>query len=220
MSEHRLIETQVLPKFFLALLISFVGTGIGMLFVPPYFALGLGIVLLIVMIIALLSRSTRKRFTGGEYAGFQVPMWVVYVFTFLFGIVIYPSIAFYISDMGATLVMCSFGIAVILFGALATYAYFSKKDFSFLGGILFISLLALILVSIFGMFFVQAEMFHLILSFAGLVIFSGYILYDISRMKKVTFTEKDVPIAVFDLYLDFINIFLDILRIVNYFTKD
>jgi FtsH-binding integral membrane protein len=44
-------------------------------------------------------------------------------------------------------------------------------------------------------------------------------LYDISRMKQAAFTEDDVPAAVFDLYLNFINIFLDILRILSFFTS-
>jgi uncharacterized protein len=217
---HRLIETQVLPKFFLSLVISFIGTVVGMMFVPPVVATGLGIVLLIAMVIAAFSRGLGKRFGRSEYSGLRVPIGIVYGFTFLFGIVIYPIISYYLNDMGALLVVVCFAAAMLMFGSLAAYAYFSKKDFSFLGGILFISLIGLIVVSIIGIFFVQAEIFHVILSFIGLIIFSGYILYDISRMKKMSFTKEDVPSAVLDLYLDFINIFLDILRIVSFFTRD
>jgi FtsH-binding integral membrane protein len=121
-------------------------------------------------------------------------------------------------SMGSFLVVLSFAITVVLFGSLFAYTYFTKRDFSFLGGILFFSLLALILVGIMAIF-IGSNILQFALAWIGVVVFSGYILYDVSRMKKSYFTEADVPAAVFDLFLNFINLFLDILRIINYIKK-
>ncbi|GGI13980.1 MULTISPECIES: Bax inhibitor-1/YccA family protein [Gottfriedia] len=216
-----LITTHVLPRFFFALLISFIGTGLGGFFIPPGIAMAIGFIPLIVLIALLLKSifgSGKKRRKGLSAYGMVLPMWLVYLFTLLMGISIYPVIDYYVDSMGAMMVIVAFGITSALFGGLFLYTYFTKKDFTFLGGILFFSLLALILVSIVGMF-IGSDLFYLVLAWVGVVIFSGYILYDVSRMKKDTFTEKDVPAAVFDLYLNFINLFLDILRILNAFKK-
>lgn len=128
----------------------------------------------------------------------------------------YPAIGHYASEIGADMVFLGLGITVVLFGALSLYAYKTKEDFTNMGTFLFLSLLALILLSIAG-FFIDATLFHMVLAFAGIVIFSGYILYDISCMKRADFTEEDVPMAVLDLLLDFINILLDVLRLISIF---
>ncbi|MCA1057603.1 Bax inhibitor-1 family protein [Rossellomorea aquimaris] len=102
----------------------------------------------------------------------------------------------------------------MLFGTLFIYSYRSSKDFTYLGPMLFSALLALIIITIFGLF-VGGKSLHLALAYIGVVIFSGYVLYDLSVMKRYLKEEEDVPSAVFNLYIDFINLFLDLLRILN-----
>lgn len=219
-SGKSLITTHVLPRFFGALLLSFLGTVLGGMFIPVTVAFALGIVPLIVLILLLIKSisASRKRKKGVSTYGLKLPMWLVYVFTILFGISIYPLIDLYVDTMGMALVVAAFGITSALFGGLFIYTYFTKKDFSFMGGLLFFSLLALILLGIVNIF-IGSSFVDLALAFIGVLVFSGYMLYDISRMKQADFTEDDVPAAVFDLYLNFINIFLDILRIMNFFTS-
>ncbi|MFC3886026.1 Bax inhibitor-1 family protein [Bacillus songklensis] len=211
-SRNLLVE-RVLPHFFLTLLISFIGMLLGMAFIPAGIAIAVSFVVLIVLIAATIKRAKDRKVSN---YGVQFSMPFVHTLTFLMGIGIYPAIASYISSMGASLVVLAFGVTTTLFGSLFVYTYFTKRDFTFLGSTLFSALLALILLSIGGLF-VQAEFFHLTLAWIGVVIFSGYMLYDVSRMKHATFSEEDVPGAVLDLYLNFINLFLDILRIVNSF---
>lgn len=212
-----LITTAVLPRFFITLLVTCVGMVLSALFLPPGVSLALGAIPLVVLIglllKALFTKNKGKR-KGVTSYGMMFPMWLVYLFTLLMGIGIYPVIAIYIDEMGMALVVASFGITAVLFGSLFVYTYVTRKDYTFLGGMLFFSLIALILVSLVGII-VQSSILNLVIAFAGILIFSGYILYDISRMKSDDFTREDVPSAVFDLYLNFVNIFLHILRIVN-----
>ncbi|WP_078410809.1 Bax inhibitor-1/YccA family protein [Priestia abyssalis] len=214
-SSRNLLTQRVLPQFFLTLLISFTGMLLGMAFIPFGIAIAVSFVVLIVLIVVTIKRAKDRKVSN---YGIQISMPFVHMLTFLMGIGIYPAISSYISSMGASLVVLAFGVTTALFGTLFVYTYVTKRDFTFLGSTLFSALLALILLSIGGIF-VQAEFFHLTLAWIGVVIFSGYMLYDVSRMKHATFSEADVPGAVLDLFLNFINLFLDILRIVNSFKN-
>lgn len=205
---------KVFNLFFLALLLTLVGMIIGKLFIPPAFAVLFSIVTLVLLIFVFVLRLFSKK-NNGKY---NIPLWVVYTVSFLIGISIYPIIDIYVSNGSADLVFMALGITVLLFFSLALYAYKSKRDFSFLGPFLFVALIALVLVSIFGIFTGSAVL-HLVIAYFGIVIFSGYVVYDISRIKFSDFTDEDVPGAVLDLYLDFINLFLYILRVVRSWTN-
>ena len=52
-------------------------------------------------------------------------------------------------------------------------------------------------------------------SFIGVLVFSGYVLFDFSRMKHYGVRAEDVPLMALNLYLDFINLFISILRILG-----
>ncbi|MBD3108702.1 Bax inhibitor-1 family protein [Bacillus sp. AGMB 02131] len=211
-SNKNLITRSVLPKFAGSLVIALIGMIIGFLFIPPAIAVLMPFVVIVLLIISFFVKL-RKRKSGFSS---NLTLKTVYFFVILMGIGVYPSIAFYISDIGAELVLLAFGITTVLFSVLAIYAYISKQNFSSLGGFLFIALIALILLNVADIW-IQTDIFHIGLSFAGILIFSGYVLYDISRMKDAAFTEDEVPEAVLDLFLDFLNIFLDVLRLISIF---
>ncbi|PLS19129.1 hypothetical protein CVD28_01605 [Bacillus sp. M6-12] len=215
-----LITKKVMPKFFLSLLITFAGMVIGAMFIPPAIAIFMPIFAIVLLIFAFFAKGKRSKTKKYDYASSRMTLGMpfVYFLAFILGIGMYPAIAHYLSDIGATYVLLGLGVTTVIFGGLALYAYKTKEDFSNMGAFLFVSLLALILLSIAG-FFIQATLFHIVLSIAGVVIFSGYILYDISCMKRADFTEEDVPMAVLDLLLDFINIFLDVLRLISIFKN-
>lgn len=214
-----LITQAVLPRFFFALLLSFAGTLFASLFIPPGVAQLIGIVPLIVLIALLVKMLFSKNKSGKLTTyGMRLPMWLVYLFVILMGIGMFPALGYYIGSMGMTMVVVAFGITTALFGGLFLYTYFTKRDFTFLGGMLFFALLGIILFGIVG-FFVQSDILHLGIAFVTVLVFSGYMLYDISRMKSEHFTREDVPSAVFDLYLNYINLLLSILRILNYFRR-
>ena len=89
----------------------------------------------------------------------------------------------------------------------------SKKDFSFLGGMLFISLIALIVAGFVLMFF-HSSMLGSLYSVGGVLIFSGYVLYDTSLIMQRLQPDQAVSGAV-NLYLDFFNLFLFIMRLLG-----
>ena len=105
-------------------------------------------------------------------------------------------------------------LAVIIAG---TIVAFIPTDFSFLGIFLWIALLALIVVEILNAFVFKSERRRILYSYCGVVIFSLYLIYDFNALEKAIARGDNswgtaVDIAV-NLYLDIINLFLDLLEI-------
>jgi FtsH-binding integral membrane protein len=101
------------------------------------------------------------------------------------------------------------GGLVMLLGA---YAWTTKRDLSGLSGYLMAGLLAVIVASVVGIF-LQAPLFHLILSAATALVFSGFVLYDIQRLRNAEGTQSDAVLLAVSIYLDIFNLFLAILRL-------
>lgn len=100
-----------------------------------------------------------------------------------------------------------------VFTGLAVYATATKRDFSFLGGMLFSALLAFLIIYVLNLFWPLNSGGMLAFSFIGVLIFSGYVLYDFNRMKHYGVHPEEVPLIALNLYLNFINLFIQILRI-------
>jgi len=103
-------------------------------------------------------------------------------------------------------------LTTITFGSLTAYAFISKKDFSFMGGILFVAFAALILGGVANIFFFKSAMASYLMAWVGLVIFSGYVLYDTSNIMR-THDSNSYVSAALGLFINFVNMFLAILRI-------
>lgn len=200
---------KLMRMFTLSILVSFIGTAIGT-YLPPALFLPLVIVEIVMLISAFFFRRGKK----------AIGMSFVFIFTFISGITLYPTIAHYASIGGTSLVLTAFSVTAGGFAALSFYAYFSKRDFSFLGGLLTIGLFTLIGFSIVGLFTGGfGGGLGLGIAVLGVLIFSGYILYDISNYKQ-GLAEEMVPLAVLSLYLDFINLFLYVLRLLGILSSD
>ena len=98
---------------------------------------------------------------------------------------------------------------VLLLGA---YAWTTKRDLSGLGGYLMAGLLAVVVASLVGIF-LQSPRFHLILSAATALVFSGFVLYDIQRLRNAEGIQYDAVLLAVSIYLDIFNLFLAILRL-------
>tara|TARA_B100001113_G_scaffold226792_1_gene186170 strand:+ start:226 stop:1077 length:852 start_codon:yes stop_codon:yes gene_type:complete len=95
--------------------------------------------------------------------------------------------------------------------------YVSDVDFGFLGGILFIALSALVVMGVLNLFIYRSNALRLLSAYCGVIIFSLYLLYDFNILEKRIAAGDEswgtaVRIAV-RLYLDIINLFLDLLQI-------
>lgn len=196
--------------FAISVLVSFIGTAVGMAWVPPVFIIPLTIVELIMLVSAFFIRRR------GKPVGYPF----VFAFCFISGITIFPAVQYYLGVGGTGLIIQAFALTTAIFAGLAVYAYYSKRDFSFLRGFLMVGVLALIglgLISLFTGGF--SEPVSLAIAFAGIMVFAGFVLYDVSQYKHGVADEL-IPLAVLGMYLTFINLFLYILRFIGILSDD
>lgn len=111
---------------------------------------------------------------------------------------------------GTQLVALAAGGTGVIFMTLAGIATTSKKDFSFLGSFLMIGLILLIVASLANMFF-QIPAFSLALSGVAVLLFSGFILYDVNRI--VRGGETNYVMATLSVYLSIYNLFVHLLHL-------
>ena len=114
----------------------------------------------------------------------------------------------------------TFFITAGTFGAFSLYGYFTKKDLSGWGSLLYMALIGLIIASVVNLF-MRSEMFYYIMSYIGVLIFVGLTAYDTQKIKQLSLTvdadseegRKGAILGALTLYLDFINMFIFLLRI-------
>jgi uncharacterized protein len=112
-----------------------------------------------------------------------------------------------------------FLITATTFGALSLYGYTTKRDLTGMGSFLFMGLIGLIVASVVNIFLASSAM-NFALSIIGVLVFTGFTAYDSQKIKE-TYFEGDGSTAMghkairgaLMLYLDFINLFLSLLRI-------
>jgi FtsH-binding integral membrane protein len=115
-----------------------------------------------------------------------------------------------------------FAITAGMFGTMSFVGYVTKKDLSSLGMILMMALIGLIIASFVNMFLASSMLYWLV-SYAGVAIFVGLTAYDTQKIKQAyaeggTGSDLNNKIAIFgafNLYLDFINLFIYLLRILG-----
>ena len=108
-----------------------------------------------------------------------------------------------------------FLITALLFGLLAAYGYFTKRDVTKIGNMLFVALIAIIIISIINIFLRNSSI-ELGISIISVIIFMGYVIYDMNNIKYLLSSLDDDKASVygaFQLYLDFINIFIRLLEL-------
>ena len=106
------------------------------------------------------------------------------------------------------------------FAAMSIYGYFTKQDLTRAGNLLIMALIGLIIASVVNIFFRNPIMYWII-TYAGILIFVGLTAYDTQKIKQMNIignegTEEDHKEAIMGaltLYLDFINLFLYLLRL-------
>ena len=196
----------------ISIVFMFVGFLFGKLFVPAslVYAANIFVGVLIVGLL-LFSLLSRKNVIPRSFS-----MNFVYLFTFVDGILMYPILTYYLYDLGTTLFMNVVLGTCVLFALLALISHRKPAGhYVGLGSTLFVMSVVNI--------FIQGTVFNIAVSALGIIIFSAYILYDVSLLKYdiesggVT-CKNDLSIHVLNLYLDFINILLDLLRIVSDLT--
>lgn len=212
MEAYTLVRGNVLGKVFVglfwSLVAAFAGVSIGSYIPWPVIVL-LGLVELI-MLVAAMFLQRRK----------SIGMPFVLAFTFISGITLWPTLVHYTALLGPGMVLKAIGVSAVAFLVAAVVASRSSLDFSFLGGFLFIGLIAIVLMGVVSLFIGFSTLTELIYSLLGIAIFIGYVLFDVNRIARMGLSEEQVPWVVLSLYLDFINLLLFVLRLFGVLQSD
>lgn len=119
-----------------------------------------------------------------------------------------------------TVITKVFLITSCTFGCMAAFGYTTKSDLSSIGKIAFMALIGLIIASVVNIF-MKSTGFDMIISYVGVLVFVGLTAYDSQKIKQMLLTRGDMDegtqklalLGSLSLYLDFINLFLYLLRI-------
>jgi len=117
----------------------------------------------------------------------------------------------------------TFLVTASVFGAMSLYGYTTQRDLTSWGSFLFMALIGLIIASLVNIF-LQSTAIYWVTTYAGVLIFVGLTAYDTQKLKRLSSTinerdtetfQKMVILGALTLYLDFINLFLYLLRLLG-----
>ena len=149
---------------------------------------------------------------------FSTSLLLFLLYSLVNGLTLSVIFAVYTKESVAT----TFFVTAGTFGIMSLIGYFTKKDLSKLGGILFMLLIGLIIATVVNIFWANSTMYWII-TYAGVLIFVGLTIYDTNKIKAMleyhqgdeVVTQKIALMGALTLYLDFINLFLYLLRILG-----
>ena len=196
-------RVSILGKTYLLLTVGFItmalGTGVGLQFLPMFAHLGKWGYLILSLVATIgtmfLALAFQRNILG--YIFFTL-------FTFMVGFFDAPAIAvilqsaFFLEIFKETVL-----ITGAVTGTLSLFVLITKKDFGFLGSFLFTGLVLVVIMAVIGLFWHNSLM-NVVMSGIGALVFSGYILYDTSRLVNEKGNPVEIAIA---LFLDIINLF-------------
>ena len=130
------------------------------------------------------------------------------------------SVIFLVYTTGS--IASTFFVTAGTFAAMSIYGYTTKKDLSSIGNMAFMALIGVIIASVVN-WFLQSEMLYWIVTYLGVAVFIGLTAYDTQKLKEIGSRgfvdqenmEKMSILGALTLYLDFINLFLFLLRILG-----
>ena len=195
------ILSLVLKQFTLMWALTGVGLFIGSL-LPPTIIFPISILTIILLIVVFFVRSV-------SFINI-----IVYILPILIGITLFWTTQFYIEQLGSALV---FGVLIgtILVFVLLGLIGMMIPDISAIGNYLLVTLLVLIIFSILFMFFPIGNTVLLVLAGIAVLLFSLYTVYDFNQIRHGYVREREVSLMALSLYLDFINLFVDILQFIS-----
>ena len=120
---------------------------------------------------------------------------------------------FAVYTMGS--IVTAFMGAAVLFGVMSFYGYFTKRSLDTLGQYLFVGLIAIIIASIINIF-IGSTVFQMVVSALAIIIFLGLTAYDTQKIREMVSYDVDgraEVIGALSLYLNFINLFLNLLQL-------
>ena len=175
--------------------------------VPPIAYLGSVIVAMVLGIFVLPRTANSSKGIG-----------VIFLITGLLGFGLGSVLSIYLAlPNGPQVIATAFAGTGIIFLGLSGYALTSKRDFSFMGGFLFAGMMVLVLAMIANIF-LQMPALSLAVSGGIILVMSGFILFDTSRI--ISGGETNYIMATYGLYLSIFNIFISLLNILGIMGDD
>lgn len=137
----------------------------------------------------------------------------------LFSVLMGASLSFVLLIYTTASIFKTFVVAAGMFAIMAVLGYTTKTDLTKFGSLMMMGLIGIIIASLVNMF-MQSETFDYIISFIGVLVFTGLTAYDVQKLKRIGAgiqygsepARKLVIMGALSLYLDFINLFLFLLR--------
>ncbi|HEC16954.1 MAG TPA: Bax inhibitor-1/YccA family protein [Sedimenticola sp.] len=143
---------------------------------------------------------------------------VIFLITGLLGFGLGPLLTYYLAlPKGPQIIATAFGGTGIIFLGLSGYALTTKRDFSFMGGFLFVGMMV-VFIGMLANIFLELPALALAMSGGIILLMSGFILFDTSRM--INGGETNYIFATYGLYLSIFNLFISLLHILGALSGD
>lgn len=181
--------------------------GIGCYFgqyLPMEWRKPLSFVLLGLVLITVISNRARK-----------YGLVISHIYAIVVGLLSYATFTIYLQNLGPEVFYKNIILAIAAFIAFGIIGYFLIGNAASMGKYLFVTLIALIVASLIGMF-IQNPIFHTIITVVGLLLFLLYTLYDFNRMKRGQFSPREMG---FNLFINLLHIIKYVLNLANRFKK-
>lgn len=197
---HSAMLGKVLKHFTFMWVLTGIGLFIGSL-LSPAIILPISIITIILLIVAIFVRSVR------------LANIISYALPFLIGITLFWTTQFYIEELGAGLVFS------VLIGTIAVFILLGVigmmiRDISSIGLYLLATLIVVFIFSIIFFFFPVSNTIMLVFAAITVLLFAIYTVYDFNQIRHGHVREQDAVRMALNLYLDFINIFVNLLEVI------
>ena len=157
-----------------------------------------------IVMVFVASFVSRRRAVGWTF---------VFAFSVISGITLTPILAYYTQAIGVQMVREAFIVTAVAFAVTAFVGSRKSLDFSWLGHLVFAALIVLLGLGVISFFIPFSSSLSFVYTYLGIAVFVGYLLFDVNRLTRYGVSAEQVPMVVLQLYLDFVNLFLFILRL-------
>ncbi|PTI05581.1 hypothetical protein BU096_09460 [Staphylococcus xylosus] len=173
-------------------------------FLPMEWRKPLSFVLLALVLITVIFNRARK-----------YGLVISHIYAIVVGLLSYATFTAYLQNLGPEVFFKNIILAISAFIVFGIIGYFLIGNAASMGKYLFVTLVALIIASLIGMF-IQNPIFHTIITVVGLLLFLLYTLYDFNRMKRGQFSPREMG---FNLFVNLLHIIKYVLRLATKFRK-
>ena len=164
-----------------------------------------------VVIFAPLAAILIMSFAAERFSKFELQVFLQ-AFAALMGLSF--ATIFAVFTMGS--IFTAFMGGAVLFGTMSMYGYFTKKDLTSIGSFMFVGLIAIVIASIVNIF-IGSTVLQMVISAIAIIIFLGLTAYDTQTIRQLVSQDSDTGreevLGALNLYLDFINLFLNLLQL-------